>query len=215
MAIRVVIADDHGMVHGRLSRYLASTPDIEVVATSTCTSKTIAAVDEQRPDVAVLDIDMPGMVFAAARQLKARHPEMRLLILSGFLHDHYLEQALAVRASGYLTRSEPLDRVVEAIRQVARGATYFSREVRARLVFDSMGARLAVPLAVRANLLSPRERDVLRYVARGLSNKEIGACLHRSYRTVDHHLARMMEKLAIHSRVSLAQFAVREGIAEP
>jgi DNA-binding NarL/FixJ family response regulator len=214
--IRVVVADDHALVREGLARYLASTADIEVVVAVACAEDALAAVAQHRPDVLLLDIDMPGMVvFEAARQIKTRHPDTRVLILSAFFYDRYIQQALAVCASGYLIKGEPAERVAEAIRCVAHGAAYFSPEVRARIVIDPAGARLAVPQTTRASLLSPRELEVLRYATRGLSNKEIAACTHLCCRTVDHHLARIMGKLDIHGRVSLARFAVREGLAEP
>ena len=115
---------------------------------------------------------------------------------------------------GYLTKAEPVQNIVRAVREVAGGAAYFSPEVRARLVIDSAGVSIAAQGATRAAQLSGRELEVLRYVARGMANKEVAATMHVACRTVDHHVARVMQKLDIHGRVDLARYAVREGLAE-
>lgn len=216
MNIRVVLADDHAMVRESLTSYLACTPDIRVVVAVACAEDALAATVRCQPDLVLLDIDMPGMVvFDAARRIRTMCPSARLVILSAFFHDRYIEQALAAGACGYLTKTEPLTRIVQAIRDVANGAAYFSPQVRARLVIDEAGVRLSTPPHTRVSSLSPRELEVLRQVARGLSNKEIAAALRVAARTVDHHVAGIMNKLDLHGRVGLAQFAVREGLAEP
>ena len=215
MSITVVLADDHAMVRQSLTSYLASTPDIRVVAGVACADEALGAAIQHKPDVVLLDIDMPGMeAFDAARRIRSQCPETRLVILSAFFHDRYIAQALEAGASGYLVKAEPVENIVKAIREVASGMACFSPEVRARLVIGEGGARMGEPTTTRAAQLSARELEVLRYVVRGLSNKEIAATMHLASRTVDHHVARIMHKLDIHGRVSLSRFAVREGLAE-
>jgi DNA-binding NarL/FixJ family response regulator len=105
--------------------------------------------------------------------------------------------------------------VVKAVRTVAAGGVYFSPEVQARIVVDSNGARLAAAGTTRASTLTARELEVLRYIARGLSKKDIAGIMHLSVKTVDNHSTSLMTKLNIHDRVELARYAIREGLAEP
>jgi len=213
--ISVAMIDDHALVRSTLASWLASTPDIRVVAEASSADEGLAAIFELKPDVVLLDIDMPGLLaFEAARTIHVRLPDTRIRVLSAFLHDHYVEQALAVEASGYLTKGEPPAALAEAIRAVAGGGVFFSPDVQARIVIDSSGARLANGPQTRLSTLTPRELEVLRYVARGLSKKEIAQVMHLSAKTVDNHSTSLMSKLDIHDRVDLARFAIREGLAE-
>lgn len=215
MSPTVILADDHAMVRQSLTSYLASTPDVRVVAAVATGDEAIDAAVQHKPDVVLLDIDMPGLeAFEAARRIKARCPQTRIVMLSAFFHDRYIEQALAAGASGYLTKTESVESIVRAIRDAAAGIACFSPQVRGRLVVGNGGVSMGNSEKTRVSQLSARELEVLRYVARGLSNKEIAATMHLAIRTVDHHVARTMRKLDIHGRVSLARFAVREGLAE-
>ena len=122
MSIAMVLADDHAMVRESLTRWLASTPDIRVVASVGCAEDALTACVEHTPDIVLLDIDMPGMsVLEAARQIKVSCPETRIVILSAFYHDRYIEDALKAGASGYVTKTESVDQIVKAIREVGAG----------------------------------------------------------------------------------------------
>lgn len=215
MSPTVILADDHAMVRQSLTSYLASTPDVRVVAAVATGDEAIEAAVQYKPDVVLLDIDMPGLeAFEAARRVKARCPQTRIVMLSAFFHDRYIEQALAAGASGYLTKTESVESIVRAIRDAAAGIACFSPQVRGRLVVGNGGVSMGNGEQTRVAQLTARELEVLRYVARGLANKEIAATMNLACRTVDHHVARIMRKLDIHGRVSLARFAVREGLAE-
>jgi DNA-binding NarL/FixJ family response regulator len=198
-----------------LAGYLAGTPDVRVVASVATAEEAVEAAVQHRPAVVLLDIDMPGLeAFEAVRRIKACCPETRVVMLSAFFHDHYIEQALAAGASGYVTKAGSAESVLRAIRDAAVGIACFSPEVQTRIVFAENRVRLAETKVTRVSQLSAREVEVLRYAARGLANKEIATTMSLSCRTVDHHVARIMRKLDIHGRVSLARFAVREGLAE-
>jgi DNA-binding NarL/FixJ family response regulator len=215
VSITVILADDHAMVRESLASCLAHTPDIRVVAVVAGAEDALHAAVQHQPAIVLLDIDMPGMeAFDAALRIRALCRNTRLVMLSAFFHDRYIERALAVGASGYLTKAEPVQNIIRAIRDVATGMACFSPEVRARLIIDAQGVSMATPGATRASQLSGRELEVLRYIARGLANKEIATTMHVACRTVDHHVARIMQKLDIHGRVGLARYAVREGLAE-
>jgi DNA-binding NarL/FixJ family response regulator len=214
--ISILLADDHALVRQTLRRWLEAEPDLRVVADVSDAQQAVEEALRCKPDIVVLDIDMPGLVsFDAARTIRAQHEKVRLIFLSAFFHDRYIEQALAVGASAYLSKSEPAEVVIQAIRSVAAGAAYFSPEVQARIVIDTDGARLRRASHSRASALTQRELQVLQYVARGLSKKEIATTLSLSERTVNCHTASLMAKLDIHDRVELARYAIREGLVEP
>ncbi|MGD8452645.1 MAG: response regulator transcription factor [Phycisphaerae bacterium] len=213
--VSVLLVDDHALVRETLARVLDDTPDLAVAAQ---VGEAEAAVDRAvtlRPDLVLMDIDMPGLTpFQAARLIRARCPETRIVFLSAFSHDRYIEQALSVGASGYLTKGQSVAAIVAALRAVAAGRPCFAADIKARLVVDTDGVRLARPGCSRSAELSKREVEVLRYLADGLSKKEIAAITHLSERTVNRHCTNVMDKLDIHDRVRLARFAVREGYVE-
>jgi len=213
--VSILLADDHALVRGTLRSHLEIEPDMTVVADVGDADEALAQAKKLNPNIVLLDIDMPGtLCFEAARRIKIFCPETRILFLSAFSSDRYIEQALAVEASGYITKGEPPEVVVRAIRSVMTGAAYYSPQVQTRFVVDERGVRLAQPTQTRVSSLSQREMEVLRYIARGLSKKQIAALMHISVSTVDAHSARLMNKLDIHDRVELARYAIREGLAE-
>jgi len=212
--VRVLLVDDHRLLREMLEERLKS-DGLEVLATGDTKVALDLAADLQ-PDVAVLDIDMPeGSTFDVARVLHTESPDTRVMFLSAYVRDAYIEQALAVRASGYLCKCEPLEEILSAIGAIAGGAARFSRKILHRIVIDGSQPRLAEGGVTRSSSLTGRERDVLFHIARGLSQRQVAHVLDISIKTVQHHLASVMDKLEIHDRVELARFAIREGIVEP
>lgn len=214
--ITILLADDHTMVRETLRRRLDEETDLRVVSTVGDAEQAVAESLRLGPDVVLLDIDMPGMTcFQAARTIQELRPDTRVVFLSAFLQDRYVEQAIGMRAWGYIVKTESDKDLVNAIRRVASGARYFSPDVHARIIVDEGPLRLASTAASRVSTLTDREVEVLRHVARGLSQKEIAKTMRISPSTVHRHTDSLMAKLDIHDRVSLARFAIREGIAEP
>lgn len=213
--IRVMVVDDHALVRRSLGQLLSQAPDIETVAECETADRAIDEAIRLNPDVVLLDIDMPGVAaFDAARTIRARSPGARIIFLSAFTYDRYIEAALAAGAMGYLTKDEPPETVARAVRTVASGRTAFSAEVQARLIIDAQGVRLSPSVQSRTASLSAREIEVLRYIAQGLAKKEIAEIMHLSVKTVENHSANLMKRLGIHDRVELARFAIREGLVE-
>lgn len=212
----VLLADDHPLVRSSLARMLSDTEDLEVVAEVNDADQAVDMALRLRPQVVLLDIDMPGLhSFDAARTLRLRCPTSHVVFLSAFTNDRYIEEALAVEARGYLTKGETPETVIRAIRSVATGGTYFSPEIESRLVVDSNGVRLEGSAKTRSGTLTLREIEVLRYIARGMSKKEVAQTLHLSVKTVEKHCTNLMTKLDIHDRVELSRYAIREGLVEP
>lgn len=213
--VSLLLADDHALVRDVLGERLTQEPDLVVLGTVRDAQEAVDQSVRLHPDIILMDIDMPGLLcFEAARTIGQRCPDVAIIFLSAHAHDRYVEQALEVRAAGYITKAEPLDSVVRAIREVAAGGSYFSAEVQGRIVVDSGGTRLATKSQSRISTLTPREIEVLRYVARGHSQKEIAQIMHLSAKTVHRHSSNLMQKLDIHDRVELTRFAIREGLAE-
>lgn len=211
--LRVVVAEDHALVRDLVALRLAQEPDIDVVATVGTASEALAAVQQEHPDLAVLDIEMPGLpTFDAARSMIALRPALRVVFVTAFESDGYLEQALAIEGSSYVTKNESIEVVVDAIRDSMAGRPYYSPGIRSRMRVGPMGLTLDRTPSSRLSAITARERSVLICVARGLSNKEIAETLHISVRTVDHHCEHLMEKLDLHDRVQLARLAIREKI---
>lgn len=212
--ISLLLVDDHALMRRMLADRIACEPDMLVVGTVEDAAAAVAEAIRQRPDIILMDIDMPGVIcFDAARTIQELCPKTRIIFLSAFFNDRYIDQALAVEAAGYLTKTEPPESVIAAIRAVAAGKSYFSPQVQSRIVVDSDGTRLAQPKQSRASTLSGRELEVLRYLARGMSKKQIAQTMYISAKTVNNHTAHVMDKLDIHDRVELSRFAIREGLA--
>ncbi len=214
--ISVLLVDDHAMVRNTFAQSLQGVADMRVVGMAGDAESAIAEAVRLQPDVIVMDIDMPGLiVFEAAKVIRMRCENARIVFLSAFFHDKYIEQAMAVQASGYITKSEPLDTLLKAIRGAVAGHPHYSKEVLSRLVITPDGPVLPGDQRPRGSSLTPREIEVLRYLTRGLAKKEIAHIMHISVNTVNRHTDSMMAKLDIHDRVQLAGYAIREGLAEP
>jgi len=153
------------------------------------------------------------LCFEAARMIRLRCPSTRVVFLSAYSHDRYIEQALAVRAAGYLTKDETPESLVEAIRSIAAGYSRYSANILSRLVVMPDGVSVAEQSRARSTTLTSREKEILQYLSRGLAKKEIAQLMHISVNTVNRHTDSIMAKLDIHDRVQLARFAICEGLA--
>ena len=214
IATKILLADDHAFLCEML-QFRLEEAGMKVVAKVHDAAAAVAAARRLEPEVAVLDIDMPGLsVFDALLQMRSEQPGMRAILLSAHVNDHLVSRALAVEVRGYLRKTESLATIVEAVRRVAAGRVFFSADVRKRIVVHGARADCSQPRS-RIATLTPREVEVLGYIARGLSKKEISGLLNRSVKTVDQHCTNLMTKLEIHDRVRLTRFAIREGIERP
>ncbi len=211
---KILLADDHKLLRDMLRTHLDKIDTLEVVATADDGAGLIGVARETKPDVIVVDVDMPGLsCFDATRRVCAMLPDVLVVFLSAHTHDHYIEQALGVGAKAYVRKDESLETVVAAIRDVIDGKVYFSQEVLNRLVLEENGVSVEKGARSKASLLTPREREVLQYLAKGLAKKEIAGIMNIGTKTVEKHTENLMSKLDIHDRVQLALFAIREGLA--
>jgi DNA-binding NarL/FixJ family response regulator len=209
--IRVIIADDHGLVRDGLRRMLESTPDIRVVGEAETGDQVVAAVARERPDVVVLDVAMPGPGFLEVlRALREDHPHTHTVVLSAHAEEEYAERALKAGAVGYVTKERTPDDLQDAIRRAARGLRYISETLAQQLAAHLTGD-VARP---HHESLSDREFQVLQLLGQGRSVKEIGAALDLSPKTISTYRERILEKLALKTTADLIRYAVQHGIAE-
>jgi DNA-binding NarL/FixJ family response regulator len=176
----------------------------------------VRTVAEQRPDIVLLDIEMPGCdPFEAADDVRRQYAETRVIFLSAYVRDHYINAAIKSGAWGYFSKADDTDAIVDGIRSAVRGKFAFGPKVQARCKPSQAPRRGEVtPPTTRLDALSPREQEVLRLIGRGLGRSEIAEALCRSPKTVDGHREKIMEKLDIHDRAELVRFAIREGLVE-
>lgn len=205
--IRIVVADDHPVVREGLAAILGTQPDLEVVGEAGDGEALLALAAELRPDVALVDLAMPGLDGAAAiRGLPAVSPATRALVLTAFDSDERIIGAIAAGAQGYLLKGAPRAAIFEAVRAVAAGRSLLEPPVAARLL-----AQVARP---EPPSLRPRELEVLRLVAQGRSNKAIAAALGLAERTVKFHLSGAMARLGAANRAEAVALAAQHGLIE-
>lgn len=211
--VKLLLVDDHALVLETLRERLARDARFTVTAVASNGDEAVAAARDVQPDVVVMDVDMPGLsAFEAARRILAISAASRIVFLSGYTYDQYIEQALELGAMAYIHKCDPPELLEKAIVDVCEGRACFSRQVQERIIFDESGPRLGKPGRSRISTLTPREREVLVYIADGLAKKEIADLLSLSLKTVEKHADNLMAKLDIHDRVTLTRFAVREGL---
>ncbi len=212
----ILVVDDHQLVRDGISGMLEREPDFHIVATAANADEAITKVFELEPDLVLMDIDMPGIsCFDAVQIIRSRAPNTRFLIVTAYDHDEHLEQAIRLKVNGFVTKNEAMAGLADAVRKVVAGQIHFSPDVMSRLVVEGDEVRLEHPPKSRLRTVSPRERELLRVLARGVSLKEAASVLGISYKTADKQKASLMAKLDIHNRVELARYAIREGLVEP
>ncbi|NOX61660.1 MAG: response regulator transcription factor [Chloroflexi bacterium] len=212
--IRVLIADDHHLFREGLQRILADAPGIEVVGGVSSGEKALSAADELKPDVVLLDVNMPGLGgLEAARRLRARHPNLGIIMLTVSEQEEDLFEAIRAGARGYMLKNSTADELALGIRRVYAGEAMISPAMSVKLL-EQFAAMQAASQSPPQERLTARERDVLRLVARGLSNKEIAAELALSPHTVKAHLRHILDKLHLRSRAQAAAWAERHGLTK-
>jgi DNA-binding NarL/FixJ family response regulator len=209
--VRVLIADDHGIVRSGLRMLLEQQEDIEVVAEASDGASARDVAIRERPDLAILDVKMPKLTgLQATREIKQQAPEVAVLILSMYDDERYLFEALKAGASGYVLKAQADVDLLAAVRAVERGEPFLTPAAQRALIKDVLGQS-----AARTDELTPREQEVVKLVAEAHTNKEIAEILHLSEKTVENHRSNAMRKLGMRDRVELVRYAIRRGLVEP
>ena len=208
--MRVLIADDHGIVRSGVKLLLERQPDIEVIAEAEDGVDAVEKTLEHRPDVVVLDVSMPRMTgLQATHEIKQQAPETQVLILSMHDDERYLFEALRAGAAGYVLKRAADQDLVDAVRAAGRGEPFLTASAQQTLIRDFLD-RDSEPQE-----LTPREQEIVKLIAEAHTNKEIAEILHLSEKTVESHRARVLQKLGMRDRVELVRYAIRRGLVEP
>jgi DNA-binding NarL/FixJ family response regulator len=213
MSIKVVIADDQELVRTGFRKILESEPEIEVVGEAGDGSQAVEEALLRRPDIVLMDIRMPNLDgLEASRRLAGK---VRVLILTTFDLNEYVYEALRAGASGFLLKDAPADELVRAIRVVAGGEALLSPSITRRLIEEFARRPPPSERPVALDELTPREVEVLKLVARGLSNSEIARELYLGEATVKTHVGRILQKLDLRDRVQAVVLAYESGLVQP
>ena len=210
--IRVLVVDDHPMVRTGLRVFLSESSDVAVVGELSDGDSALTFVDREVPDVVLMDLSMPGVDgIAATRAIVAAHPKVKVVVLTTFVERERVLEAVDAGAVGYLLKDADPEELVRSIRAAARGESPFApRAAQALLADRSERSSREAPAAI----LTDREREVLRLVARGLSNKEIGRWLGISEKTVKAHLGAAFQRIGVRDRTQAALWAERNELLE-
>ena len=209
--MRVLIADDHGIVRSGLRMLLENAPGIEVIGEAADGAAARELAVRERPDLAILDVKMPKLTgLQATREIREQAPDVSVLILSMYDDEQYLFEALKAGASGYVLKAQADSDLLEAVRAVARGEPFLTPKAQRALIKDVLGGGIG-----DADELTPREQEVVKLVAEAHTNKEIAEILHLAEKTVENHRSNAMRKLGMRDRVELVRYAIRRGLIEP
>jgi DNA-binding NarL/FixJ family response regulator len=216
--MRVLLADDHHLVRAGIRALLQSLSDVEIVAEAGDGQEALAALVRTKPEIALVDISMPGLNGLELAQRSAREaPETRLVILSVHGDASHVAQALRAGAKGYLVKDAAADELPILLRAVMRGETYLSPSISRHVVEGFLGRASASSeeSSEKPELLTSRQREILQLVAEGRSTKDVANLLGLSVKTVETHRAQIMERLDIHDLAGLVRYAVRAGLVSP
>jgi DNA-binding NarL/FixJ family response regulator len=212
---RVLIADDHAVVRAGLRAMLERSPELTVVAEAANGAEAVEIALADDVHLAILDIAMPRLTgLQATRELSRRRPELRTLILSMYDKEQYFFEALAAGASGYVLKRAADRDIVEACRKALRGEPFIYPDALRTLMRRHLEA-VERGEAPGRGPLTPREAEVVKLIAEGCNSQQIAELLVISPKTVDRHRANILDKLAMHDRVDLTRYAIREGLIEP
>jgi DNA-binding NarL/FixJ family response regulator len=215
--IRLLLADDHTLVRAGMRTLLGTLPDVEVVAEASDGREALRLVEQHRPDVVLMDVTMPELngLEATARVAKD-FPQTRVIMLSMHASEEYVLQALNAGAAGYLLKESDIAELELAIKAVARGESYLSPAVSKHVIANYVRRTGGDNSTANSmpDLLTPRQRDVLRLIADSRSTKEIARILNVSVKTVETHRMQLMERLGIHDVAGLVRYALRVGLTK-
>lgn len=212
---RVIIAEDHTIVREGLRALLLSSPDFEIVAEAENGREVIRRAAESMPNLVLMDLSMPGMNgIEAIREIRSQYPQVKILVLTVHTNEEYIHACIQNGANGYIVKDASRAELMTAIRSVLEGKTHFCSEATEKIITWYLhGTRVTTPISPW-EALTHRERQILKLIAEGNTNKRIGSFLDISTKTVEKHRANLMEKLNLHSTAALTAFAVKRGLTD-
>ena len=213
MSVRILLADDHGIIRQGLHSLLEKQADMEVIAEAEDGRRALDLVQELLPDIVIMDVTMPNLNGVdATRQIVDRFLEVKVIALSIHSNRRFITDMLKAGASGYILKECLFDELVRAIRTVIAGSIYLSPRIASIVIDDYVSIMPDDDEAPISSVLTEREREVLQLLAEGKSTKQIALALHVSTKTIEVNRRQIMEKLNIHSVAELTKYAVREGL---
>ena len=211
---KILLVEDHIVVRQGIKALLSDEPDLEIVGEADDGRAALLAVLKLQPDLVLMDISMPGLNgIEATRQIRQRHPEVKVVVLSMHANEEYVFQVLRAGASGYVLKQSDSSEVLTAIRAALSGGSFLSPPISRAVIDDYVRRAEARGQESDLDLLTSREREVLQLLAEGLSNREIAEQLNISVKTVETHRSNMMNKLDVDSKTELVKYALRKGWA--
>jgi len=212
MSVRILLADDHGIIRQGLHSLLDKQPDMEVVAEAEDGRRALDLVQELVPDIVIMDVTMPNLNGVdATRQIVDRFPKVKVIALSIHSNRRFVADMLKAGASGYILKECLFDELIRAIRTVTTDSIYLSPRITSIVIDDYVSIMPDDEVSI-SSVLTDREREVLQLLAEGKSTKQIALALHVSTKTIEANRRQIMEKLDIHSVAELTKYAVREGL---
>jgi DNA-binding NarL/FixJ family response regulator len=209
--MRILVADDHGIVRSGIKLLLERQPDLQVVAEAADGVEAVEQALATNPDLCILDVGMPRMTgLQAAREIRSFRSDTKVLMLSMHDDEHYLFDALKAGAAGYVLKREADQDLVGAVRAVARGEAFLTNAAERSIIRDWMSGAASGPVV----LLTPREEEVVKLIAEAHTNTQIARILHLAEKTVESHRANVLRKLGMRDRVQLVRYAIRRGLVE-
>src|SRR4030042_2009905 len=212
--MKVIICDDQAIVRAGLVMLLKLEPDIDIVGTAEDGAEAVQMVADKGPDLILMDLKMPIMNgVEATRQIMMKYPQVKVLVLTTYADDEWLFDAIQAGASGYLLKDTPREELVKAVRGTVAGKTYVDPSVAGK-VLDQVSSRQTQPATLVTSKLTEREIEILRLIAKGLSNADIAERLFLSEGTVRNHVSAILAKLGVSDRTQAAVIAIQHGLGE-
>lgn len=210
--MKILLCDDQAVIRDGMEMLLTLEKDIQVVGSASDGAEAIELAAQKQPDLILMDLKMPGTNgIEATRQIRAKFPNIKILVLTTYDDDEWVFDAIRAGASGYLLKDTPRQKIIEAIRGTMEGKSFVDPAVAGKLM-NQVATNQKQPTSILAEKLTERELDVLRLIAKGFTNSDIAGQLHLSEGTVRNHVSAILEKLGVSDRTQAAVIAIQHGL---
>ncbi len=210
--MKILLCDDQAVIRDGLEMLLTLEKDFQVVGTAQDGSEAVELAAQKQPDLILMDLKMPGVNgIEATRQIRAKFPHMKILVLTTYDDDEWVFDAIRAGASGYLLKDTPRQKIIEAIRGTMEGKSFVDPAIAGKLM-NQVASNQKQPTSLLVDKLTERELDVLRLIAKGFNNSDVAGQLHLSEGTVRNHVSAILEKLGVSDRTQAAVIAIQHGL---